>query len=145
MVTIEDFAKLEFKVGKVLSAEEVEGSERLLKLTVDFGPAENVEFDSSEEISIDENPELSLKGQEDGEVEGSFNEQKTEIRQILSGIKKWYSPDELKDKQFIFITNLEPRKMMGMESQGMLLAAEGEEKPVPLIPQEEVVPGSKIR
>jgi methionyl-tRNA synthetase len=106
MVTIEDFAKLEFKVGTVLEAEDLEGSEKLLKLTVDVG---------------EENP-----------------------RTILSGIKQWYSPDDLKGKQFVFITNLEPRKMMGLESQGMILAADSE-KPIPLIPSEQVPNGSKIR
>lgn len=107
MITIDDFAKLEFKVGTVINAEEIEGADKLLKLTVDLG---------------EENP-----------------------RQILSGIKKWYTPEELKDKQFIFITNLEPRVMMGLESQGMILAAEGEDKPVPLIPSQTVPNGAKIR
>lgn len=106
MATIDDFAKLEFKVGTVLEASDIEGSERLLKLIVDLG---------------EEKP-----------------------RQILSGIKEWYAPEDLVDRQFIFIANLEPRMMMGLESQGMILAADGE-KPVPLVPQEHVASGSKIR
>jgi len=106
MATIDDFGKLEFKVGTVLEASDIEGSERLLKLMVDLG---------------EEKP-----------------------RQILSGIKQWYAPEDLVDKQFVFIANLEPRMMMGLESQGMILAADGE-KPVPLIPQERVPSGSKIR
>lgn len=106
MATIDDFAKLEFKVGTVLEASDIEGSERLLKLSVDVG--------------------------------------EEEPRQILSGIKQWYAPEDLIDKQFVFITNLEPRMMMGLESNGMILAADGE-KPVPLIPQEHVPSGSKIR
>ena len=106
MATIEDFGKLEFKVGTVLEASDIEGSERLLKLIVDLG--------------------------------------EEEPRQILSGIKEWYAPEDLVDKQFVFIANLEPRTMMGLESQGMILAADGE-KPVPLIPQEHVPSGSKIR
>ncbi len=116
MANIDDFLKLEFKVGTVLEASDIEGSEKLLKLIVDLG---------------EENP-----------------------RQILSGIKQWYTPEDLKDKQFIFIANLEPRMMMGLESQGMILAAEGpssaealegQGKPVPLIPAEKVPSGSKIR
>ena len=46
-------------------------------------------------------------------------------RQILSGIKKWYTPDVLIGRQFMFIVNLEPRVMLGLESQGMLLAGHG--------------------
>lgn len=106
MITIDDFVKLEFKVGTVLEAFDIEGSERLLKLIVNIG---------------EENP-----------------------RQILSGIKQWYMPEDLVNKQFVFITNLEPRTMMGLESEGMILAADGE-KPVPLIPSEKVPNGSKIR
>jgi methionyl-tRNA synthetase len=106
MATINDFLKLEFKIGTVVEASDIEGSERLLKLIVDLG---------------EEQP-----------------------RQILSGIKQWYAPEDLVDKQFVFIANLEPRMMMGLESQGMILAADGE-KPVPLIPSEHVPSGSKIR
>ncbi len=106
MATIDDFAKLEIKVGTVLEAAEIEGSERLLKLIVDLG---------------EESP-----------------------RQILSGIKQWYAPEDLVDRQFVFIANLEPRMMMGLESQGMILAADGE-KPIPLIPSEKVPSGSRIR
>lgn len=106
-VTIEDFAKLEFKVGTVLEAEEIEGSEKLLKLKVDLG--------------------------------------EEEPRQILSGIKKWYSPEDLKGKQFVFITNLAPRQMMGLESNGMIMAAEGEDKPIPLTVSSPVLNGAKIR
>lgn len=106
MINFDDFAKLEFKVGTILEAEGVEGSEKLLKLKVDFN--------------------------EDAP------------RQILSGIKKWYIPEKLVGKQFIFVTNLEPRMMMGLESQGMIMAA-GENKPVLLKPASKVPPGSKIR
>lgn len=106
MATIDDFLKLEFKAGTVLESEEIEGSEKLLKLMVDVG----------EENS----------------------------RQILSGIKAWFKPEELKGKQFIFITNLDPRTMMGLKSEGMILCA-GNDKPIPLIPIEPVPNGSKIR
>ncbi len=107
MVTIDDFLKLEFKVGTVLEAEEIEGSEKLLKLSVDLG----------------------------GE----------EPRQVLSGIKAYYKPEDIKGKQFIFITNLEPRKMMGLESQAMIMAADAEDNVVLLTPQQQVPAGSKIR
>ena len=108
MINIDQFKQIELKVGTVLFAEEIEGSERLLKLMVDLA---------------EENP-----------------------RQILSGIKEWYSPDELVGKQFVFITNLEPRMMMGLESRGMILCASPEGlKPTPLIPEEQVPNGADIR
>ena len=105
IITYEDFAKLELRVGTVINCEEKEGSDKLLRLTVDFG--------------------------EEG------------TRTIFSGIKKWYSPEDLKDKQFVFVFNLAPRKMMDEESQGMLLAADGE-KPLPLKPESKAPNGAKI-
>lgn len=66
-------------------------------------------------------------------------------RTILSGIQKFYTPEELIDNQFIFVINLEPRKMMGEESQGMILAAEGEDKPSLLVPIVETPNGAAIR
>lgn len=106
MVSFEEFAKVELKTGKILSAESVEGSEKLIKLMVDIG---------------EENP-----------------------RQILAGIQKWYMPEDLVGRTIIVAANLEPRTFMGLESQGMLLAADGE-KPIPLTTFEEVEPGAKIR
>lgn len=117
IISFEDFAKLDLRVGTVIECVEKEGSDKLLRLTVDFG--------------------------EEG--------QKT----ILSGIKKWYSPADLKDKQFIFVINLEPRKIMDEYSEGMLLAAEGEPrqgraadgkngKPQPLKPKSKSPDGSRI-
>lgn len=106
-VNIDDFAKLEFKVGTIIEAEEIEGSEKLLKLSVDLG---------------EETP-----------------------RQVLSGIKLYYKPEDLKGNQFIFITNLEPRKMMGLESQAMIMAADASEDVVLLVPQKHVPAGSKVR
>lgn len=106
MISFEDFQKVELKTGKVLSAEPVEGSEKLIKLMVDIG----------EESS----------------------------RQILAGISKWYTPEDLVGRTIIVAANLEPKTFMGIESQGMLLAADGE-KPIPLTTLAEVEPGAKIR
>jgi methionyl-tRNA synthetase len=83
-ISIEDFDKLDLRVAKVISCEEVKKSEKLLKF------------------------ELDLSG---------------EKRVILSGIKKWYKPDEMVGKNLIIIANLKPRKMMGIESKGMILSA----------------------
>ncbi len=107
-LTIDEFAKLEARIGVVLSAEAVEGSEKLIRLMLDFG---------------DENP-----------------------RQILSGIHKWYEPEVLVGKKLLFVVNLAPRKMIGLESQGMLMAVDGiDGEPVFLIPEKEVPPGARVR
>ncbi len=84
-ISIDDFAKVEMKVGKILLVVPVDGSEKLLKLSVDFN--------------------------------------ESEPRQILSGIRKYF-PDiqALVGKKVAFVTNLEPRKMMGLESNGMIIA-----------------------
>ncbi len=104
-MTIDEFQQMDLRVGKVLSAERVEGSEKLLKLSVDIG----------------------------------------EPRQILSGIAKAYAPEDLVGRMIVIIANLDPRMMMGMESQGMILAAHGEGgEPVVLTVEKEVLPGSKI-
>lgn len=105
MITIDDFSKLELKVGTILEVEEVEGSEKLIKLKVDLG----------EEIP----------------------------RQVLAGIKKWYKAKSLIGKQVVVVANLEHRMMMGLESQGMLLAADFK-KPVLLKPSQKVPQGTKI-
>ncbi|HUD45124.1 MAG TPA: methionine--tRNA ligase subunit beta [Patescibacteria group bacterium] len=106
-VTIDDFAKLDLRVGTVLTAERKEGSEKLIRLTVDFG--------------------------EEGK------------RNILTGIAQWYQPEELLNKQYIFVFNLLPRTMMGEESQGMILAANGKNKPLLLKPSKKTQSGATIR
>lgn len=63
-------------------------------------------------------------------------------RQILSGIQKYFTPEELIGKQALFIVNLEPRMMMGLESQGMLLATDNTDGPVLLTPEEKVPNGA---
>lgn len=105
MITFDDFIKVELKVGTILTAEEVAGSEKLIKCMVDLG---------------EEAP-----------------------RQILAGVKQWYKPEDLAGKQVVVAANLEPRMMMGLESQGMMLAA-GDEKPVFLKPAKKLSPGAKI-
>lgn len=107
-ISFDEFAKMDIRVGRFVSVEPVEGSEKLYKEIVDFGP----------EI-----------GQ----------------RQILSGIQKFYTPEELIGKLGIFIINLSPRKMMGLESQGMLLAVDGEDRPLLLSVADYAPLGAKIR
>ena len=111
MVDFQDFKKLDLRVAKILQAEKVENSDKLLKLQIDLG----------EQL-------------EDGK------------RQIIAGIGKVYSPEELIGKAIIVIANLEPKVILGLESQGMLLAAEDEEtgEPILLTPDRLVAVGSKI-
>lgn len=68
-----------------------------------------------------------------------------ESRQIIAGIDIKYSPDDIVNKQIIIIINLEPRKLMGYESQGMLLAASDDSGPIILSPNSPVPDGSEVR
>ena len=96
-------------MGLVKEAIRKEGSEKLIRLTVDFGD------------------------------EGT--------RTIFTALYPLFQPEEFVNKQYIFVFNLAPRKMMDEESQGMIMAAEGPEgtRPVPLIPSVDTKPGSPIR
>jgi methionine--tRNA ligase beta chain len=67
-----------------------------------------------------------------------------EERQVVSGIKKFYSIEDIIGRKFVFVTNLQKRKIMGMESQAMIMAAESEEGIVLLQPEKDIAPGSKI-
>ncbi len=114
MIFYDDFKKLDLRVAKILSAERVEGSEKLVKLQIDCG-----DLDSSNLPAV---------------------------RQILAGIGKTYAPEELVGREIVIVANLEPRMMMGLESQGMLLAASEEDgMPVLLKPDTDVKPGSVVR
>lgn len=66
-------------------------------------------------------------------------------RQIIAGLGEWYSPKDLKDKYIIVVANLKPKRIFGLPSEGMLLAADSEEKPVLLTVMEPVKPGTRIR
>lgn len=84
-ITIDDFGKIELRVGEVIDCKAVEKSKKLLCSQVKIG---------------------------------------SETRQILSGIRKWYSPEEMVGKKVVVVYNLKPAKLAGMESQGMILCAE---------------------
>ncbi|MCC6021975.1 MAG: methionine--tRNA ligase subunit beta [Desulfurococcaceae archaeon] len=107
LIDINDFAKVDLRVGVVKHAEKVPGSKKLIRLIVDLG---------------------------------------VEERQILAGLAEFYDPNQLIGKYVIVVANLKPKKMMGLESQGMILAAGcgPEEKPVILTTLEPVKPGTKI-
>ncbi len=70
----------------------------------------------------------------------------SEKRQCIAGVKKYYSPEDLVDKKFVFVTNMKPRKLMGLESQCMALAAENSNGNIVLIkPEKDVEIGSKVK
>lgn len=105
-ISIDEFKKVVLRVGKVLAAERVPKSSKLLKLQVDIG---------------------------------------TEQRQIVAGIGTKYAPEDMVGKRVIIVANLKPAKLMGVESQGMVLAAGDDEVSALLTTIEDVPPGSKIK
>ena len=108
-IGIEDFAKVEMRVGQVKTAERIVGADKLLKLTVDIG---------------------------------------TEIRQICAGIAQFYEPDKLVGRKVAVVVNLAPRKLRGVESNGMIVAASvgPEGRPVLVgFPDEDVEIGARLK
>jgi methionyl-tRNA synthetase len=105
-ITIEDFMKVQLKTAKVLTAERVPKSEKLLKLQVSLG---------------------------------------SEQRQIVAGIGKKYEPEALVGKTIVIVANLKPAKLMGLESQGMILAAGDSEVRGLMTLLEDVEPGTKVK
>lgn len=106
MINYEQFKQTELKIVRVLEAERIVGSDKLLKLKVSLGESE---------------------------------------RQIIAGIGKAYEPESLIGRQIAIVVNLEPRSLMGLESQGMILAAHGKDgEAVLLTPDREVPAGSEI-
>jgi methionyl-tRNA synthetase len=108
LIEYDDFAKLDIRVGKVLHAEPVKKSKKLLRVEVDIG---------------EEKP-----------------------RQLVAGMSAYYTPEELIGKYIIVLANLKPAKLCGVESNGMMLAADnGADIVAALMPDKEIKPGSKIR
>ena len=103
-ISIDDFKKVEIRVGEIVSAERIEGSEKLLKLQVNFGVAT-----------------------------AGASADNIDSRQVLSGIAAYVpDPQTLVGVRCAFVTNLAPRTMMGLESQAMLLATGGADTPFAL-------------
>ncbi len=119
-------------------------------------PQEKAEKKNEEYIKIDDLIKVELRVGTIKAVEAVPNSEKLikmqidlgelGIRQILAGIKKWYHPEDLVGKQGLFVCNLKPRKMAGVESQGMMLVAENESGKMLIISPEGVVPnGTRLR
>jgi len=107
-IAIEDFAKVEMRVGQIKTAERIVGADKLLKLTVDIG---------------------------------------TEVRQICAGIAQFYEPDALVGRKVVVVVNLAPRKLRGVESNGMIVAASVglEGRPVLAAFTEDVEVGARLK
>lgn len=104
-IGIDEFKRVDLRVGLVKSAEKIPGSEKLIKITVDLG--------------------------ELGE------------RQIIAGLAKWYKPEDFVGKYIVVVANLKPKKLMGFESQGMLLATDTD-PPVIIVAEKPVKPGARL-
>lgn len=133
MINYDDFAKIELKVARIMEAEAVPNSDKLIRLIVSTGATPE-----------DEKEEEDSSGESDESSEGE-QELDSGTRQIVAGIGKAYAPEDLIGKEIVIVANLEPRKLMGVESQGMLLAASDEDGPVLLIPELDVAPGSRVK
>lgn len=106
-ITIDDFARIQLSVGKVLTAEKVEKADKLLKMTVKVGQTD---------------------------------------RTIVSGIAKWYKPEEMVGKEVVVVSNLKPAKLRGIMSEGMILCADdGKGNLCVVSPEKAMLSGSEVR
>ena len=105
-ISIEDFSKVQMRVGQILEAEKIEGSRKLLKLRVDIG---------------------------------------SEVRQLVAGIAEAYEPASLLNRKIVVVANLKPARLMGVESNGMVVAASIDGRPVLATFAEEVPNGALLK
>lgn len=107
-ISIDDFLKVELRVGMVKAAEKVKGADKLLRLEVDIG---------------------------------------TEVRQLVAGIALAYKPEDLIGRKVVIVANLQPRKLRGLESNGMIVAASVGENGLPVLAGflEDVPIGAKLK
>ncbi|MEM1508660.1 MAG: methionine--tRNA ligase subunit beta [Thermofilaceae archaeon] len=104
-VPFEEFQKLDLRIGKVINAERLQRTKKLLLLKVDIG---------------------------------------RETINLVAGLAEHYKPEELIGKHIVVVANLEPKFIAGFRSEGMLLAAVLDNRPVLIVPEREVPPGTKI-
>jgi methionine--tRNA ligase beta chain len=107
-INFTDFEKVEMRVGQIVESEKVEGSEKMLRFGVDFGPMGR--------------------------------------KSVFSGIGKWFEPEEFINKKTAFVVNITPKKIMGQDSEAMILAADetASGKPGLIFFDEEVINGTRI-
>jgi methionyl-tRNA synthetase len=108
-IDIEDFAKVDLRVGEILTAERVPKSDKLLRFTIDIG--------------------------------------EDQPRQVLAGIAQYYEPEKMIGRKVIVVSNLKPRKLRGLESQGMVVAASAGDDGRPVIATftEDVPNGARLK
>jgi len=105
-VSLSDVEKLDIRIGKVVNAERIPGSRKLVKIEVDLG--------------------------------------EPETRTLVAAVAGFYEPGELVGMNIVVLANLKPKKFMGVESRGMLLAADVDGRPVLLTVAEDVPPGTRV-
>ena len=105
-IDIAEFSRIELRVARVLAAESVPNTDKLLRLEIDLG---------------------------------------AERRQLVAGIAKVYEPSSLVGKTIVVVANLKPARIRGVESRGMLLAADGGDGPVVATFESPVPPGTRVR
>ncbi len=105
-IGIEDFAKIEMRVGQVIEAEKVAGSRKLMRMRVDIG---------------------------------------SEIRQVVAGIAEAYEASVLIGRKVVIVANLKPARLMGIESDGMIVAAVAGDRPVLVTFTEDVPNGALLK
>lgn len=105
-ISIEDFARVQMRVGQIIEAEKMEGSRKLMKLKVDIG---------------------------------------TEVRQVVAGIAEAYDAAGLVNRKIVLVANLKPARLMGVESNGMIVAASIAGKPVLATFTEDVPNGALLK
>lgn len=105
-ITIDEFARVDLRSARILEAERVAGSKKLIRMIIELGE---------------------------------------EKRQIVAGIGRKYSPESLLGKKIIVVANLQPARLMGLESNGMLLAATAGEDPILAVFDEDVPSGVRLK
>lgn len=150
MISFDEFKKVEIRAGKILSAEKIPETDKLLKLTVDFGEFEEIKSIPQNEDVVDAK---DITNANTGDVTGVANTSKVQVesvkkipkpRQIVSGIAlKFPDPTVLIGKTCMFVANLEPRMIKGYESNGMLFAVSTPEGGFSLLePNNSIPPGT---
>lgn len=139
MITYDDFKKVEIRAGKILSAEKIPDTDKLLKLSVDFGEQKEIFPDST----IPNPDTSSVNTTNVAPVTAPVLA--AAPRQIVSGISAYFpDPAVLVGKTCMFVTNLEPRIIKGYESNGMLFAVSTGDGGFSLLePNGSIPPGTK--
>ena len=104
-INFEDFLKVDLRLGKIVEAEKVEGSVKIIKTIIDLGETK---------------------------------------KQILAGIGEYYNPEDLINKNVVIVANLSPKKIMGMDSEGMMLALKDENNLSLLFTDKDIEKGSRV-